>query len=462
MQRIKFVWWFVFVGVTLTYWFSINAIDQTLTLWALSKSTLYYTGIMATAMMSLGMVLALRLPVIESLIGGLDLHYRLHKWVGISTALFGLAHWLIKLGPKWLVKNGFADGLLFKTPSDVIGFFAESNPLTPARSFAKDLGEWAIYAMLVLVVLALWKRFPYRAFFKTHRLMAILYIALVFHSVVLFGEVGWTTPVGIFMAVLMAIGCVGAGISLMGKVGAQHRTTGRVTAVMEHAKDRVLEVHINLSNGWHGHEAGQFAFVTFDPKEGAHPFSISSPWRNDGEVVFHIKALGDYTSKLPANIHTGQSVTVEGPYGRFKFDPYPVLQQVEYDVPHQVWIAGGIGITPFLSRLHMISESSKSNQPSQKPFTLPITLYYCTRIHDSSFVNDLNRLSEKAHITLHIIASGRDHPLTANRIKQEIPNWLSAHFWFCGPASLGQSLREDLVSQGLKNSDFHQELFEMR
>jgi predicted ferric reductase len=462
MQRIKLVWWFIFIGVTLTYWVSINAIDQTLTLWALRKSTLYYTGIMATAMMSLGVVLAMRLPVVENLIGGLDQHYRLHKWVGISTALFALAHWLIKLGPKWLVKHGFADSLSFKTPTDIVGFFAESNPLSPANSFAKDLGEWAIYAMLVLVVLALWKRFPYRAFFKTHRLMAIIYIALVFHSAVLFGEVGWVTPVGIFMAIVMAIGCVCAVTSLMGKVGARHRTTGRVTHITEHSEDRVLEVHIDLGNGWHGHEAGQFAFVTFDPKEGAHPFSISSPWRNDGEVVFHIKALGDYTSKLPTHITAGQRVTVEGPYGRFRFDTYPVLKKIESDVPHQVWIAGGIGITPFLSRLQMIAESTKLNGPSQKTTTLPITLYYCTRIHDSSFVNDLHQLSEQAHITLHMIVSGRDQPLTADRLKRDIPTWLSAHFWFCGPAGLGQSLRDDLVAQGLKSSDFHQELFEMR
>jgi len=496
MQRIKFIWWFVFIGVTLTYWVSINAIDQTLTLWALRKSTLYYTGIMATAMMSLGVVLALRLPAIENLIGGLDQHYRLHKWVGISTALFALAHWLIKLGPKWLIKNDFADAISFKTPADVVGFFAENNPLTPVRGFAKDLGEWAIYAMLVLVVLALWKRFPYRAFFKTHRLMAIIYIALVFHSVVLFGEVGWATPVGIFIAFVMAVGCVGAGISLMGKVGARHRTTGRVIAINEHTQDRVLEVHIDLGDGWHGHEAGQFAFVTFNPKEGAHPFSISSPWRNNGEVVFHIKALGDYTSKLPCNIHIGQRVTVEGPYGRFKFDPYPSVQQVdqtnnvnkaiqsnqsnqvnkpnelhepnelpahtEPNAPHQVWIAGGIGITPFLSRLQMIAESSQLNEPCQSPKTLPITLYYCTRIRDSSFMNDLQRLIEQAHLTLHIIALGRDQPLTAERLKQDNPDWLSAQFWFCGPADLGQSLRDNLVSQGLKNSAFHQELFEMR
>ena len=472
MQRIKLVWWFVFIGVTLTYWVSINAIDQTLTLWALRKSTLYYTGIMATAMMSLGVVLAMRLPVVENLIGGLDQHYRLHKWVGISTALFALAHWLIKLGPKWLERNGFVDAASFKTPADIVGFFAESNPLSPARSFAKDLGEWAIYAMLVLVVLALWKRFPYRAFFKTHRLMAIIFIALVFHSAVLFGEVGWVTPVGIFMAIVMTIGCVCAVTSLMGKVGARHRVTGRVTHITEHSEDRVLEVHIDLGNGWHGHEAGQFAFVTFDPKEGAHPFSISSPWRDDGEVVFHIKALGDYTSKLPTHITAGQRVTVEGPYGRFKFDSHPALQAVnQFDENHdcieplatpQIWIAGGIGITPFLSQLQMIADFAKLNDLVQKVEPLPITLYYCTRIHDSSFVDDLNRLSEQANITLHIIASGRDEPLTVDRLKQDTPAWLTAHFWFCGPAGLGQSLHDNLVAQGLKNSDFHQELFEMR
>ena len=472
MQRIKFVWWFVFLGVSLTYWLSINAIDQTLTLWALRKSTLYYTGIMATAMMSLGVVLAMRLPIVENLIGGLDQHYRLHKWVGISTALFALAHWLIKLGPKWLVKQGFADAILFKTPADVIGFFAESNPLTPARSFAKDMGEWAIYAMLVLVVLALWKRFPYRAFFKTHRLMAIIYIALVFHSVVLFGEVGWFTPVGVFMAAVMAIGCVGAVISLLGKVGSRHRSMGHVTQVTKHTQDRVLEVHIDLANSWHGHEAGQFAYVTFDPKEGAHPFSISSPWRNDGEVVFHIKALGDYTSELPKNIHVGQRVTVEGPYGRFKFDPYPALlpdnQTSTVSTAHQIWIAGGIGITPFLSRLQMIAESAPKSDSTQHASntqhlsTLPITLYYCTRVHDSSFVKALHRLSSLARINLHIIASDRDQPLTAEKLKQDNPMWLTAHFWFCGPAGLGQSLRDALVAQGLKSRDFHQELFEMR
>lgn len=454
MRRIKIVWWFVFIGVTLTYWVSINAVDQTLTLWALRKSLLYYTGIMATAMMSLGVILAMRVHAVENLIGGLDQHYRLHKWVGMSTALFALAHWLIKLGPKWLVKHDFAQAISFKTPADITGFFAENNLLTPMRSLAKDSGEWAIYALLGLVILALWKRFPYRAFFKTHKLMAIVYLVLVFHSVVLFGEVGWVSPVGIFMGIVMAIGSMGAVISLLGKVGAHQRVLGIVKSVTSHTADRVLEVHIDLGTHWSGHEEGQFAFVTFDPKEGAHPFSISSPWRQDGELVFHIKALGDYTAQLPAHINVGQAVTVEGPYGRFQFEPLASNNQ-------QVWVAGGIGITPFLSRLQMLAEGVGDDLSSDSP-QAPITLYYCTRVHDSSFVSDLLRLCNQAGVTLKIIASGRDKPLTGEVIRHDISNWSSAHYWFCGPAILGQSVRDDLVAHGLKSSDFHQELFEMR
>ena len=40
-------------------------------------------------------------------------------------------------------------------------------------------------AAVVLIALALIKRFPYRYFFTTHRWLAVVYLALVVHSVVL-------------------------------------------------------------------------------------------------------------------------------------------------------------------------------------------------------------------------------------------------------------------------------------
>ena len=59
-------------------------------------------------------------------------------------------------------------------------------------------------------------------------------------------------------------------------------------------------------------------------------------------VQFITKALGDHTSTLHERLKPGMPVTVEGPYGCFTFDDTP---------PRQIWVGGGIGITPFIARL---------------------------------------------------------------------------------------------------------------
>jgi predicted ferric reductase len=76
---------------------------------------------------------------------------------------------------------------------------------------------------------------------------------------------------------------------------------------------KVLEIDIQFQGRWAGHEAGQFAFVTLHADEGAHPYTISSDWRNDGRLTFIIKALGDYTRTLAHRTRVGDVVKVEGP-----------------------------------------------------------------------------------------------------------------------------------------------------
>jgi ferredoxin-NADP reductase len=60
------------------------------------------------------------------------------------------------------------------------------------------------------------------------------------------------------------------------------------------------------------------------------------------------------------------------------------------------------------------------------------------------------------------MVSARDGRLNAERIRNLIPDWKVAAFWFCGPAGFGRTLLRDLTSKGLVADDFHQELFEMR
>jgi len=60
---------------------------------------------------------------------------------------------------------------------------------------------------------------------------------------------------------------------------------------------------------------------------------------------FAIKALGDETSQLLDVVRPGMPAVIGGPFGRFSH---------EKGTSRQLWIAGGIGVTPFLSWLRAL------------------------------------------------------------------------------------------------------------
>ena len=306
--------------------------------WVLQRQALYLTGIWSIALMALIMLLALRPAWLERPLGGMDRVYRLHKWAGILAVGAGAAHWLIKLasGPmKSLL------GTQGRPARDLTLALFEGS-----RGIAKDLGEWSIYALLLMLALTLWRRFPYHAWRLIHRVMPALFLVLAFHAVALAPAGYWTGITGLLLVPLLAAGAWSAGVALAGRIGHGRRSHGRITA-LERKRDGVLEVECRLDAGWRGHQAGQFAFVRFDRREGAHPYTIASAPRPDGAIRFEIKALGDYTSRLPGALRVGQPVEVEGPYGCFQLD-------ADAGAP-QVWVAGGIGVTPFLAWLDTLA-----------------------------------------------------------------------------------------------------------
>lgn len=310
---------------------------------------------------------------------------------------------------------------------------------------AGKIGHVVFYFFATLVALALIKRFPYRWFAKTHTILAAAYLVYVHHSVVLMDFGSWHLPIGIVSGALMVAGTIAAVLVLTRHVGHNRKAKGVIEQIDLFPELGVMETSIRLQDGWKGHQAGQFAFVTFDPGEGAHPFTIGSAWKPEAPfLTFITKGLGDYTRQMVENLKIGDGVVVEGPYGRFTFAD---------ENKRQIWIGAGIGVTPFIARM---------KQLVRDPQDQIIDLFVVGPVENPKVKRKLTADANAANVRLHIVIDGRDDQLTGKGLGTEIPNWQGASVWFCGPVKFGESLKRDMIANGLRPADFRQELFNMR
>jgi predicted ferric reductase len=426
--------------------------------WQLRQHAIYLSGLWSIGLMSLVMLLALRLPLVEHALGGMDRVYRLHKWAGIGAGLTATLHWGAKEGSGWIKALWGRAGR--PAHEAVLPWF------TDARGFAKDVGEVAFYLMLAMIVITLLNRLlPYRHWRIVHRAMPLLYLALVLHAVALMPLAFWGMPLGALIGSLLALGTLAAIASLAGRIGRGRNHAARIEAVQLLGGDAAgapLEVICAMPPGWPGHRAGQFVFVRFHRAEGAHPFTIASApgslGKNaQGEALLRlvIKPLGDYTRTLHRRLQAGQSVDIEGPYGRFDAQGSGRRQQV--------WVAAGVGITPFLALLEArggVDDTAAAPAGSQAQAAATVQMHYCTRdaAHDPLLAR-VRALCAQARppvaLTLHDEAQGQ-------RLRPQDLQHLSGalDLWFCGPPGLGDALHEH--ASGARPWRLHRESFAMR
>ena len=424
------------VALSLAAWLlPVIALIPEWDVWVWRKQLIYWTGLASFLLMTLVMLLAIRPRWLERPLGGLDKMYHLHKWAGITATGLVVAHYLLKLA---------------KSP--MLTLFAEPEKGQRIKTFlevfrhpAKDLGEWSFWILIIMILLALWHRFPYHIWRYAHKALAVLYLVVVFHGIVLTPAEWWLQPAGVLLAIASILGSYCAYLSLTGGIGRENTHTGKVLAIRELLAG-TFEMVCQLDRSWR-HRPGQFAFVTFDRLEGPHPFTIASADQKDGQLRFAIKDLGDYTKKLEQRIRIGQPVRVEGPYGCFD-TPTPE------DGHQQFWIAAGIGVTPFIAWLEGLQD-----EPASAP---NVSLYYCVNNEQEAvFAQRLEQLCEHLpNIRLHIHLSERDGHLTADQLFAGADK--DARVWFCGPTAFSDSLKEGMQRLGMDPANLHQELFQMR
>jgi predicted ferric reductase len=196
------------------------------------------------------------------------------------------------------------------------------------------------------------------------------------------------------------------------------------------------------------HRAGQFLFVRFPSEKDlneSHPFTISSAPAED-VLRLTIKASGNFTRELFARLKDGTEAIIEGAYGMFNY---------KTGGPKQIWIAGGIGLTPFLSFVRDMDGNLQHK----------VDLYYTVRHPDEAiFVDELEAAAAKnPDLKVHIRYSAKEGSLTIEDIvKNAGGNIRDYDVYLCGPWPMMQAFEKKFMDLGLPKNKIHYEEFNFR
>ncbi len=377
----------------------------------------------AFLLMTVSIVLSTRVGAAEALFGGLDRMYQVHKVCGVLAGLLVLFHFLGV--PKELPPGAEEAGMA----------------LVPSAPF----GMLALILLVVSLALSLNRKIPYHRWRLPHKAMGLVYFLVIGHFMsappIFFERFG---PSGLL---LMGAAVIGVLSYLYSLFGMNRRTALEYTIESINALERATEVVLKPVSGNLKHKSGQFAFVEIQGRgwNEPHPFTISSAPGED-RLRFTMKVLGDWTRKVREELETGATVLVRGPYGRFDMGSAG---------KKQIWLAGGIGLTPFLSALRDMEPGDDRD----------IHLVYASRnVDDAIFLDELRkRAAELGNVTLVPLFSDDGDFARVDIMKVKLPDRLDSYDYFlCGPKPMVNGLINDLKAEGVKRGQIHTEAFEFR
>jgi ferredoxin-NADP reductase len=207
-----------------------------------------------------------------------------------------------------------------------------------------------------------------------------------------------------------------------------------------------------------GRMPGQFATIRIMGEDGwsePHPFTIScSP--EDEDLRLTIKRAGGFTRAIH-NIEPGAEVRFQGPFGAFLKD---VDEQEEI-----VFIAGGVGVTPFLSALRHFRNIGADNR---------VTLFWANRTLDDAFGREeLEEMTREIDLrVIHVLSRAEPpaHSEAGGKVRFESGHITrdilqkhtvspTASFYLCGPPGMQEFVLEELKHCGVDKEKVRREGF---
>lgn len=412
--------------VTMLSWFLLRPIGQ-----PTSRYLGEMLGTIAILLFSCALVLATKAPFLERFFGGLDRMYVWHRWSAIAGVALLFPHYILVTSVQNTSKN---------TLGNALGFIA-------------------LFGLVFLLLWALVPRLPvigrhiranYQHWFTLHRLTGLFVITGLVHGF-------FVDPVLQHVPVLLAWYLT---VAAMGTIAYlyqellhpffrrqwQHSYT---VAAINRLNQNTAEVVLAPVAQPVSFVPGQFVFVRFGGAYGweRHPFTVSSA-PQERLLCLSIKGLGDYTQRLIKTLQSGIPARVGRAFGMFDY---------QSGGHRQVWIAGGIGVTPFRSWIRAFS--------TKPPVEYDIDFYYTIRNEDEAlFLDEIASAAEQyPTFRSHLMYSQREGSLTMGQIVASCKGSISEkEIYMCGPSKMTGKFQQALRKLGVPSHRIHFEHFNFR
>jgi predicted ferric reductase len=398
-------------------------------------------GLVGLAMFSLNFVLGARWKWIEHLFGGMNRVYIAHHILG------GLAFVLLLLHPMALVLRYVLQGAgdiavklyLWPAGCSVEGF------LQMSQNCAVHYGLFALGLMIVTLFVTFFAKLPYHIWKWTHKFLGLAFFLGALHALTIPSDVAIDQGLKWYMWFLVGIGLLGILYrTLLGWL-----VVPRLTYTVKEVRQQspaIIEIVMEPKKKPMRYKPGQFLFINFPDHQGleeVHPFSITSA-PEDPNLSIGIKALGDYT-KVLLGVKPGDKARIEGPFGRTSYVYVPNHSQV--------WIAGGIGITPFLG----MARALKADDPYH------IDLYYSlVDRNETAFVAELQAIAAaKANFRFFPHYAKEVGFLTAEVVKKGSGLLSEKNIILCGPPPMMKGLKKQFADMHLNPRTIYSEEFSL-
>ncbi len=368
------------------------------------------------------LLLMLREVRISRWLGGVEHMTLWHHYAGFAAYLLLLCHPALLLIDGW--RHSAQAGL------------AAIWPQPPGAVITS--GWIALLCMMAGLLATFLYKLPYRLWRLLHALLGVAVVIGGAHILLID-----TRPLAWILMLLAALALAVRFLRIDAGLAAKRH---EVTQVVRIAPD-VVEVTLTpLLPPARPVAAGELVFVgfrwrTWFGRTGEfHPFTVSGT-APDGALRIGIKALGAHTAQLQ-QLPVGVQADVQGPYTGFLS---------ERPAAPQLWIAAGIGITPFVAELR----SATLTQPT-------LLIYIAHSRADAAYVDELEALAQRQPaLQLQVVLTGGKRPALASLLPAD-STLCEQTCYLCGPPLLTEQFIRALRARGVPDDRIHFERFDYR